>query len=156
MELPLPSASLYLEITIYINIYIYIFIYIVKFVYSILFKGWGAIFIVIIVTIVTTVTAGGWSSKMRLFVLIVKNLSECRMGHRARVYIEPEHLFEIYAESTLSGFVCVYFWCVFLKKTLGQSTDKTRNSFLKNCKKKLSNRLLPKVFALCKKNSYLC
>ena len=76
MELPLPSASLYLEITIYINIYIYIFIYIVKFVYSILFKGWGAIFIVIIVTIVTTVTAGGWSSKMRLFVLIVKKLSE--------------------------------------------------------------------------------
>ena len=72
MELPLPSASLYLEITIYI------FIYIVKFVYSILFRGWDAIFIVIIVTIVTTVTAGGWSSKMRLFVLIVKNLSECR------------------------------------------------------------------------------
>ena len=75
MELSLPSASLYLEITIYINIYIYIYIY-SKIVYSILFKGWGAIFIVIIVTIVTTVTAGGWSSKMRLFVLIVKKLSE--------------------------------------------------------------------------------
>ena len=72
MELSLPSASLYLEITKYI----YIFIYIVKFVYSILLRGWGAIFIVIIVTIVTTVTAGGWSSKMRLFVLIVKKLSE--------------------------------------------------------------------------------